>query len=99
MDYDFGSDLYSDSGLKLNSGSGVLHSTLLATQARQPGNPLLEDRHASQSHVPQPYFHAEILEVGSLPSLGAVRVTCVENIRFYDLLDLLGPDWVFRLLS
>ena len=84
VDYDFGSDLYSDSGLKLNSGSGILHSTILATQARQPDNPSLEDRHASQSHVLEPYFHPEITEVGTLPSLGAVRVTCVGNIQISD---------------
>jgi len=85
VDYDFGSDLYSDSGLKLNSGSGILHSTPpSATQARQPDSTLLEDSHASQSHVLEPYFHPEITEVGTLPSLGAVRVTCVGKIQIVD---------------
>jgi hypothetical protein len=57
---------------------------LSATQARQPDSPLLEDRHASQSHVLEPYFHPEITEVGTLPSLGAVRVTCVGYIQTAD---------------
>ena len=56
----------------------------LATQARQPGNPLLEDRHASQSHVLEPYFHPEIPEVGTVPSLGTVQVTCVGKIQIVD---------------
>jgi hypothetical protein len=56
----------------------------LATQARQPDSPLLEDRHASQSHVLEPYFHPEITEVGTVPSLGAVRVTCAGYIRIAD---------------
>jgi hypothetical protein len=85
VDYDFGSDLYTDSGLKLNSGSGILHSTPpSATQERQHDNPSLEDSHASQSHVLEPYFHPEITEVGTLPSLGAVRVTCVGKIQIAD---------------
>ena len=54
-----------------------------ATQARQPDSPLLEDRHASQSYVLEPYFHPEITEVGTLPSLGAVQVT-VGNIQIAD---------------
>ena len=40
--------------------------------------------HASQSHVLEPYFHPEITEVGTLPSLGAVRVTCVGKIKIAD---------------
>ena len=72
----------------------------LATQARQPDNPLLEDCHASQSYVLESYFHPENTEVGTLPSLGVVRVTCVENIQvIYDLSILLGPDWAFSLLQ
>jgi hypothetical protein len=71
-------------------------SLLSATQARQHDNL----RQASQSHVLEPYFHPEITEVGTLPSLGALRAACVENILiFYNLLDLLGPDGVFSLLQ
>ena len=57
---------------------------LLSTQERQHDNPSLEDSHASQSHVLEPYFHPEITEVGTLPSLGAVRVTCVGKIQIAD---------------
>ena len=70
----------------------------LATQARQPDSPLLEDRHASQSYVLESYFHPEITEVGTLPSLGAVRATCVGNIQIVDGVgqkrrDLEGMAW------
>jgi hypothetical protein len=57
---------------------------LLSTQERQHDNPSLEDSHASQSHVLEPYFHPEITEVGTLPPLGAVRVTCVGKIQIAD---------------
>jgi hypothetical protein len=100
VDYDFGSDLYTDSCLKLNSGSGILHSTPpSATQERQHDNPSLEDSHASQSHVLESYIHPEMTEVGTLPSLGTMRITCVGNIPiFYGLLELLGYDWILNLL-
>ena len=58
---------------------------LLSTQERQHDNPSLEDSHASQSHVLEPYFHPEITEVGTLPSLGAMRATCVANILISDV--------------
>jgi len=57
---------------------------LLSTQERQHDSPLLEDSHASQSHVLEPYFHPEITEVGTLPSLGAMQVTCVGKIQIAD---------------
>jgi hypothetical protein len=38
---------------------------------------------ASKSHVLEPYFHPEMTEVGTLPSLGAMRAACVENIRMF----------------
>jgi len=58
------------------------------------------DRCVSQSHVLESYIHPEMTEVGTLPSLGTMRITCVGNIPiFYGLLELLGYDWILNLLQ
>ena len=70
----------------------------LATQERQHDNPSLEDSRASQSHILESYFHPETTEVGTLPSLGALRVTGVGYIPISDKVgqkrrDLEGMAW------